>query len=74
MHQLLESMLKKEIIMNPYDSLFEKNNDSSSSDEENKEEEELINLRKFLDVAIIRYNNNEPVDVDSIAEQLGADF
>ncbi len=74
MHQLLESMLKKEIIMNPYDSLFEKNNDSSSSDEENKEEEELINLRKFLDVAIIRYNNNEPVDVDSIAEQLGADI
>ena len=75
MHQLLESMLKKEIVINPYDSLFEKDDDSSLSDkEEHKEEEELVNLRKFMDVAVSKYNNNELVDVDSIAKQFGADI
>lgn len=75
MHQLLESMLKKEIVINPYNFLFEKDNHPNSSDkEDNEEEEELVNFRKFMDVAVSKYNNNEPIDVDSIAKQFGADI
>jgi hypothetical protein len=74
-HQLLESMLKKEIVMNPYASLFERVDDQFFSDKEDDEEgEELSNLRKFMDVAVSKYNNNESVDVDSIAKQFGTDI
>lgn len=61
--------------MNPYASLFERVDDQFFSDKEDDEEgEELSNLRKFMDVAVSKYNNNESVDVDSIAKQFGTDI
>lgn len=75
MHLLLESILKKEIVINPYSSMFERADDQFLSDkEDDEEEEEMINLRKFMDVSVSKFNNNEPVDVDSIAKQFGADI
>lgn len=71
MHDLLESVLKKEIIMNPYESLFEMDDET---DEDSIDESSQVDaLTKFMDIAFSNYNNNLPVDVEKIATEVGAD-
>jgi hypothetical protein len=71
MHQLLESILQREVVMNPYEHLFETEADKLDKGEEDADE--IIVLRKFMDIAVSKFNNNEYVDVDAIARQVGAD-
>lgn len=57
--------------MNPYEHLFETEADKLDKGEEDADE--IIVLRKFMDIAVSKFNNNEYVDVDAIARQVGAD-
>jgi hypothetical protein len=72
MHQLLESILERKVVMNPYEDLFATDADKLD-DEEAEDSDDIVALRRFMDIAITKFNNNENVDVDAIVKQVGAD-